>query len=126
MAKTQHILIVEDETDLNQAYEMMLQQAGYHTTSAFDGNQALDKLEQVSPDIILLDLRMPGLDGIGFLRRYNKQVPANKRAKILVFSNLDMQQEIDEAYELGAERYLLKAWASPQELIKVVQATLAS
>jgi DNA-binding NarL/FixJ family response regulator len=45
--------------------------------------------------------------------------------QIIVFSNYDLQQEIDEAYDLGAQRYVLKAWASPKELIKIVEDTIA-
>jgi DNA-binding NarL/FixJ family response regulator len=45
--------------------------------------------------------------------------------KIIIFSNYDLQKEIDEAYDLGAQRYVLKAWASPKELIKIVKDTLS-
>ncbi len=116
------ILIVEDESVLNEAYQITLAQAGYDIISAFDGKEALELVEEVSPDIILLDLRMPVLDGIGFLKEFDSE--AHPKTKIIVFSNYDMQKEIDEAYELGADKYILKAWASPKELIKIVKDTL--
>lgn len=116
------ILIVEDESVLNEAYQITLAQAGYDIISAFDGKEALELVEEVSPDVILLDLRMPVLDGIGFLKGFDAE--KHPHTKIIVFSNYDMQKEIDEAYELGADKYILKAWASPKELIKIVKDTL--
>lgn len=121
-SKSKTILIVEDESVLNEAYQITLAQAGYDIISAFDGKEALELTDQVSPDIILLDLRMPVLDGIGFLKEFDNERYPN--TKIIVFSNYDMQKEIDEAYKLGADRYILKAWASPKELIKIVKETL--
>lgn len=117
------ILVVEDDAALNDAYKTILSGAGYNTRTAFNGEEALKLIKEDEPDIIFLDLRMPVLDGIGFLRALK---PKDKYPdiKIIVFSNYDMQQEVDEAYELGAERYVLKAWASPKELIKIVKDTI--
>jgi CheY-like chemotaxis protein len=118
------ILIVEDDAALNDAYKTILSGAGYETKTAFNGEEALRLARKDEPDIIFLDLRMPVLDGIGFLRKYQPKTD-HPDVKIIVFSNYDMQQEVDEAYELGAERYVLKAWASPKELIKIVKDTMA-
>lgn len=114
------ILVVEDEKVLNGAYQTILEKTGYDVRAAFDGNEALEILEDYEPDTILLDLKMPNLDGIGFLKRY-KEMDLKKRSKIVLFSNFDLQQEIDEAYNLGADKYVLKAWASPKDLLKIVQ-----
>ena len=119
------ILIVEDEIDLNEAYQMILRREGYEVLAAFDGSDALAITQDVTPDLILLDLRMPKVSGIEFLRSY-KAHEKHPHVKIIVFSNLDTQKEIDEAYGLGASRYMLKAWASPKELAELVRETLAS
>ncbi len=119
------ILVVEDDVALNDAYKTILSTAGYKTRTAFNGEEALKLTKEDEPDIIFLDLRMPILDGIGFLRAY-KLKTEHPDVKVIVFSNYDMQQEVDEAYELGAERYVLKAWASPKELIKIVKDTLTA
>ncbi len=118
MANNKTILIVEDESSLNEAYQIVLAQAGYDILSAFDGKEALEIIENAHVDLILLDLRMPVMDGIEFLRDYK---PADKNVKVVVFSNYDMQKEIEEAYELGADKYVLKAWASPKELLQLVK-----
>ena len=123
--KSATILIVEDENALNQAYQIILRQAGYAVVSAYDGEDALDKAASHKPDLILLDLRMPHMDGLNFLRHY-KLREQHPDVKVIVFSNYDIQQDIDEAYDQGADRYILKAWASPKELLKIVQDTLSA
>lgn len=119
------ILIVEDEQSLNEAYQMILRKAGYTVQVAFDGQEALEVAALEEPALILLDLRMPRMDGIEFLRNYNLQ-QEHPNVKVIVFSNYDMQKEIDQAYSLGADRYFMKALASPQELLQVVENTLAA
>jgi CheY-like chemotaxis protein len=121
--KSSVILIVEDEHDLSFAYQRILQQAGYTVKAAYDGEQALALAAEEEPTLILLDLRMPRMDGIEFLRNY-KAREEHPKVKIIVFSNYDMQKEIDEAYKLGADRYILKALASPLELQQIVKNTL--
>lgn len=124
-AKKPTILIVEDEQALNEAYQTILRKAGYDVQVAFDGQEALEIAAMEEPAIILLDLRMPRMDGIEFLRNYNlrKDHPS---VKVVVFSNYDMQKEIDEAYSLGADRYFMKALASPKELLQVVDNILGN
>jgi len=124
-AKKATILIVEDERSLNEAYQLILRKAGYAVQVAFDGREALDLTAQEDPTLILLDLRMPRMDGIEFLRHYNLK-EKHPDVKVIVFSNYDMQKEIDEAYSLGADRYFMKALASPKELLQVVENTLAA
>ena len=123
-SKNNTILVVEDESNLNEAYQVILAQSGYDILTAFDGQEALDILADNTVHLILLDLRMPVMDGIGFLKSYNPK--SSERAKVIVFSNYDMQKEIEEAYELGADKYILKSWASPKQLIQVVGDVLAS
>jgi len=114
------ILIVEDDADLNDAYEMILSSSGYKVATARNGEEALKLLEEGDePRVIFLDLRMPVMDGIAFLKAYD---PAKHPATtVIVFSNYDAQKEVDEAYELGADRYVLKARATPNELVRIVR-----
>lgn len=118
------ILIVEDEPELAEVYNTLLTQSGYKVTVAHNGEDALETAHEHQPDLILLDLRMPVMDGVEFLKQYDlkKQHPD---VKVIVFSNYDLQDEIDDAYRLGADRYVLKAWASPRELLQIVGDTLS-
>lgn len=118
------ILVVEDDTDLNDAYRMILASAGYEVHVAYNGREALEVIEkQGDPTLMLLDLRMPVMDGIEFLKQY--KASDHTPTTIIVFSNYDAQKEVDEAYSLGAERYVLKARAAPKELLRIVENALA-
>lgn len=117
------ILIVEDEPELADAYFSLLNQVGYNVAVAHNGKEALEKAESHQPELILLDLRMPVMDGVEFLEKYDLK-NKHPNVKVIVFSNYDMQDEIDDAYRLGADRYVLKAWASPKELLQIVKNTL--
>ncbi|MCW1908437.1 MAG: response regulator [Candidatus Saccharibacteria bacterium] len=119
------ILVVEDEKSLSEAYELILKSSGYKVTLANDGAEGLELAESFEPDLVLLDLRMPRVSGIEFLRKY-QLVDKHPHVKVIVFSNMDTQKEIDEAYELGATHYILKAWASPKELTRLVADTLSN
>jgi DNA-binding NarL/FixJ family response regulator len=118
--KDLQVLIVEDEQLLNEAYARVLSAANISLMRSYNGKEALEMLEKKKPDIILLDLRMPVMDGIEFLKKLK---PKEKLpdTKIIVFSNYDDQREIDEAFSLGAMHYMLKAWATPDELVKLIR-----
>ncbi|HSE60834.1 MAG TPA: response regulator [Candidatus Saccharimonadales bacterium] len=119
------ILIVEDEKTLNEAYQIILRTAGYDVYSAYNGKEALRVAAEHEPTLILLDLRMPHMDGIHFLREYDIKKD-HPHVKVIVFTNYDTQKDIDEMYQRGVDRYIVKAWASPKELLKVVKDTLAA
>lgn len=114
------VMIIEDEMVLNDAYAQVLTSAGIKLMRAYNGQEALDLLQDDTPDIILLDLRMPVMDGISFLKKIDPKATMPD-TKIIVFSNYDDQKEIDEAFSLGAMHYMLKAWATPDELIKLIR-----
>jgi CheY-like chemotaxis protein len=117
------ILIVEDEKLLNEAYELVLKKEGHSVAAAFNGEEALTLFDKHKPDLILLDLRMPKMDGVEFLKQLETK-GKHPDLSVIVFSNYDEQKEIDEAFKHGATRYILKAWSSPKELVKVVYETL--
>lgn len=117
------ILVVEDDPELAEVYETILSEADYAVTVAHNGKDALGVVDELKPQLILLDLRMPVMDGVEFLKEYDVK-KAHPDVKVIVFSNYDMQEEIDDAYRLGADRYVLKAWASPKELLQIVEDSL--
>lgn len=115
------VLIVEDEITLSTAYKTILEKHGFTALTAANGEEALESIKTNAPDLVLLDMKMPKMNGIEFLRNLDGVFPPEK---VIVFSNQDDQTEIDEAFRLGANRYLLKSWAAPGDLVKVVQEAL--
>ena len=117
------ILVVEDDRDLNNAYCIILKNEGHEVVSAFDGKEALAKLESFSPDLILLDLLMPIMGGLEFLQHYDL-LKKHSDVKVLIFTNMENSPEVNQAYTLGAHRCIIKSWTAPHNLAKVVSDTL--
>jgi CheY-like chemotaxis protein len=117
------VLIVEDDKDLNKAYRLILDHCGYSVDSAFNGREALTKNQQFKPDLILLDLLMPIMGGLEFLRKYYKN-PKNN-AEIVIFTNMEDSPEIIEAEALGARQCVVKSWAEPNNIEKIVSKLLS-
>ena len=119
------ILIVEDNAALRGGYCAILAAAGHEVYEATDGAVALREAERVHPDLILLDLLMPKMDGLTFLRMYDVK-GKHPNVAVVIFSNSSAPAKVQEAMELGARRYLIKAVISPKEIARVVQAELAA
>jgi CheY-like chemotaxis protein len=117
------ILIVEDEKNLAAAYQTILEKHGYEVQVAYNGQDALVIAKAGMPDLILLDMKMPKMGGLDFLRELDK-AGVDPKERVIVFSNQDAESDIEEAFRLGAKRYLLKSWAAPGDLVKVVKEAL--
>lgn len=119
------ILVVEDDHDLNKAYSIILKHEGHEVTQAFDGKEALKKLADSKPELILLDLLMPIMGGLEFLQE--SDLPRKyKGTKVLIFTNMENSPEVAAAYKLGAHRCIIKSWTAPHNLARVVSDTLHS
>jgi DNA-binding NtrC family response regulator len=117
-----HVLIVEDDKDLNAAYKIILEKEGHVVESAFNGQEALEKLKDFSPQLILLDLLMPVMGGLEFLKQFNLSTKPD--VKVLIFTNMENSPDVTEAYGLGAYRCIIKSWTAPQNLSRVVNDAL--
>jgi DNA-binding response OmpR family regulator len=117
------ILVVEDDRDLNNAYCVILRNEGHEVETAFDGKEALAKLKKFEPELILLDLLMPIMGGIEFLRQYDL-AGRHSDVKVLIFTNMESSPEVSEAYTLGVQRCIIKSWTAPHNLARVVNETL--
>lgn len=109
------ILLVEDDRFLRRACEASLRRRGFSVTVAVDGEEALDKVRQAPPDLILLDLLMPKLTGIEVLRTLRAQEPT-RGIPVLILSNSSREQDAEEIRTLGVCDYLVKANLSLEEL----------
>lgn len=119
------ILVVEDDRDLNNAYCIILRHQGHEVVETFDGKEALDKLKDFTPDLVLLDLLMPVMGGLEFLQAWGSKQPSKQNVKILIFTNMENSPEVTEAYKLGANRCIIKSWTAPHNLSHVVDDTLS-
>lgn len=114
-----NVLVVEDNKTLNQAYKLILQRENHEVRVAFNGKEGLELAKIAEPDLILLDMLMPIMNGVEFLEKYK---PAkHPKTKIIILSNLNEDTEVQHALQLGAQKYILKASTSPQELIAHVK-----
>ena len=111
------VFIIEDDEVLSEAYKKVLQGEGCITKIAYACNEAIEMLKDFKPSIILLDLHM--LCCLEFLRMYKSQ--KGPKAKVIVFSNVDKQIEVDKVYELGADHFIAKSWTSPNNLIALIR-----
>lgn len=118
-----HVLIVEDDKDLNAAYKIILEKEGHTVETAFNGQEALDKLQTFEPQLILLDLLMPVMGGLEFLKNFDLKTKPS--VKVLIFTNMENSPEVTEAYGLGAHRCIIKSWTAPQNLSRVVNDALS-
>jgi len=116
------ILIVEDEKDIVKMLDYNLKKEGFKTLSAHDGEDALDLASKDKPDLIILDLMLPGMDGLEVCKTLKKE---NRTASIPVIMLTAKSQESDKivGLELGADDYVTKPF-SPRELIARIKAVL--
>jgi len=108
------ILIAEDEQDIRTLITFTLQFAGHDVVAFKDGQEALENAEQESPDLIMMDVRMPRMDGYTACRNM-KTNPLIADIPVVFLSAKGQEAEINIGYEAGAEEYLLKPFA-PDDL----------
>lgn len=118
------ILILEDEQTLSRSLRDALERAGYTIEIEIDGVKGLKKIETSKPDLVLLDLILPGLSGLDVLKALVAK-PSLKSIPVIVLSNLDDPKSVIEAKRLGAKAYLIKAQVTLEEIIKKIEQTLA-
>ncbi len=115
----QLILVVEDEPEIAEVLEAYLRREGYRTERAGDGGRGLDLFHAAKPDLMLLDIMLPGMDGLEVLRR----VRASNQTPVIMLTA--RAEDIDKllGLELGADDYVVKPF-SPREVVARVKAVL--
>jgi len=109
------ILIVEDYRFLREAIGKKLREDGFDVSEAVDGEEGLKKTKEEKPDLVLLDLVLPGIDGFDVLAKIKEDATLND-VKVIVLSNLGQKEEIERGMSLGANDYLVKANFTPREI----------
>lgn len=118
------ILVVEDEEILLTALQEELRQGGYTVEGAVDGEDGLNKIKAFKPDLVLLDLVMPKMDGMAVLKKL-KESQETTDLPVVILTNLSDYERISEALSLGAKDYLVKANYSLSDLMDKVKAVLS-
>lgn len=119
----ERILLGEDDRFLRRAAEATLRQRGFTVLTAADGEETLRRARAEAPDLILLDLIMPKLQGFEVLRAL-KGDPATAHIPVIVLSNLGQPTDVQRTMESGAAAYFVKANLSLQDLVRRVEELL--
>ncbi len=118
------IVLADDDEDLRELYAVALERAGHAIYSAVNGREALDAVRRVRPDLLLLDLWMPEMDGLAVLNALRHD-PAAASLRIVILSNLSDSDSRLEAFEAGASYYLVKDCAI-DVIVSSIEAALNS
>ena len=119
MAKAK-VLLVEDDISLSRMYEKKFTSEGYETMTAFDGLEGLEKATKEKPDLVVLDIMMPKLDGIAVFKKMRSN-PTTFKIPVLMLTNFDQEDAVFECFKLGALDYLIKSEVTPQKVVTKVE-----
>ena len=120
---TKKILIIEDDKFLRELITQKLTKENYDTSEAVDGEKGLKKIKEERPDLILLDLILPGIDGFEVLAKM-KEDSALNQIPVIILSNLGQKEDVEKGLKLGATDYLIKAHFTPVEIVEKIRMNL--
>lgn len=117
------ILFIEDEEALQKSLSKMLELEGFEVYGAYDGQTGLEIAQKEKPDIILLDLILPKIDGFEILKRL-KTNPETKDIAVIILTNLEQVQNVEKLIEYGPINYLVKANYTLEEITQKIKEAL--
>jgi len=117
------ILIVEDDESISNMYQTKMKQLGLNILAAADGARGLEEAKKQKPDLIILDVILPQLDGFSILEELKKGKETAK-IPVLMLTNLSTTEDQEKANKLGANGYIVKANITPAELSETVKKIL--
>lgn len=120
------ILVIDDDQNNRNLYQTVLTNAGFKVETAVDGADGLTKCKAGGFDLVLLDVMMPKMDGIGLLTELKKNPPATPNKNIYLLTNLTHDPIIKEGISLGAKDAILKTDVNPDQLVEKVKKILTS
>lgn len=112
-----HILIVDDQPIISDSLELLLDKYGFHVSVANSGTQALKQCEERQPNVVLMDIQMPEMNGITTTKEIKNRWPDTK---IIMVTTFEETSSVSEAIEAGAEGYVLKS-VQPEELVAAIR-----
>ena len=117
------ILIIEDDTFIMDMYRTKFEMAGYKVLMAEDGNKGIKMIKENKPDIVILDVVMPQMDGFEVLKTIKKDSNL-KDIPVILLTNLGQKENIEDGLKLGADDYVIKAHFTPEEVVGKVEKVL--
>ena len=118
-----HVLIVEDEPHLIESLTFILEREGYQVTTALDGEAALQSLWQAAPDLLILDVMLPGLNGFDVLKKIRGHAGLSA-LPVIVLTAKGQRQDRDTALAIGADVFLTKPFANKDIIAAVAKLTV--
>lgn len=118
-----HVLVVDDEPNILLSLEFLMQQAGFSVATAADAEQALEQINRQCPDLLLLDISLPGMSGFDLLERLRAD-DATQTLPVIMLTAHGREVEKEKGLALGANDYVTKPF-STRELVNRVQVLLA-
>ena len=116
------VLLVEDDAFLREICSKKLTKEGYTVYEAIDGGQAIEGVKQIKPDIILLDIILPAIDGFQILNEIKSNPDkAISKVPVIMLSNLGQDDDIKKAMDMGADDYLVKAHFTTEEIVSKIK-----
>jgi len=119
------IAIIEDDQAISQMYRIKFETEGYEVETANNGKLGLELAGKMRPDIILLDLMMPEMNGDEMLKKL-RATAWGKRIKVIILTNVGEQEAPDILERLGVRRFIVKAEMTPRQVAEMVKAELAA
>ena len=119
------IAIVEDDQAISQMYRLKFEAEGFEVETAGNGKLGLELAEKLRPDIILLDLMMPEMNGDEMLEKL-RATDWGKQTKVIILTNMGEQEAPDSIKQLDVRRFIVKAEMTPRQVAEMVKAELAS
>lgn len=123
MDTQKRILLVEDEDLIRELYSRELTKAGFWIKAVATAEEGLQFLSKESFDLLLLDIMLPGMNGLQLLREYKLKQPTSNMIVILL-TNLGQESVIKEGFDLGAQAYLIKGSYTPDQIVQEVNSAL--
>jgi len=117
------ILIVEDDKFLRELMSQKLLKEGYDIRGAVDGEEGIKKIKEEKPDLILLDLILPGIDGFEVLTQM-RGTPSMSSIPVIILSNIDQKEDMEKGLKLGAVDFLVKAYFTPGEIVDKIKSII--
>ncbi len=118
------VLIADDEKDLLDLYAQVFRDDGFETIAVENGEEGLTSALKEHPDIILIDIQMPKMNGIEMLKKLRED-PWGELVPVIMLTNLSGEQEISDSMHLKIYRYIIKASTNPIEIVHEIKTILS-